>query len=196
MAKGPKGFSDTEKDDLRDKLCAECERSWALHGYKKTSIGELATKIGISTGAFYLLFSAKEDLFCETLERVQIRLKTVLRDFVTNEGGKKGFIKATKWQFEEYARLPFLYDCGTSDFLSFLNKLPKDRIEKLEFDSVSFFYEIIELANLTLKETKEKTYASISTLLYTVSIKEEWMNYDQFETFDFLLNSVVDRLFE
>ncbi len=195
MAKGPKGFTDAEKDDLRTKLCVECERSWALHGYKKTSVGELAAKIGISTGAFYLLYSAKEDLFCETLERVQTRLKTGLRDIISHEGGKVGFIKAMKWHFEEYDRFPFLYDFGTPDFLSFLNKLPKDRVEKLEFDSVSFFYETIELANLTLKVNKEKAHATISTLLYTVSIKE-WVNYDHFEVFDFLLNSVVDRLFE
>ncbi len=70
MTKGPKGFSDTEKDELRTKLCLECECSWALHGYKKTSIGELTANIGISTGAFYLLYFSKEDLFCETLERV------------------------------------------------------------------------------------------------------------------------------
>ncbi len=29
-----------------------------------------------------------------------------------------------KWHFEEYMRFPFLYDCGTPDFLSFINKLP------------------------------------------------------------------------
>lgn len=34
MAKGPKGFSDIEKDELKAKLCVECERSWAVHGYK------------------------------------------------------------------------------------------------------------------------------------------------------------------
>lgn len=196
MAKGPKGFTEIEKDDLRTRLCTECERSWALHGYKKTSVGELTAKIGISTGAFYLLFSAKEDLFCETLERVQTRLKTGLRDIISHEGGKEGFIRAMKWHFEEYARLPFLYDCGTPDFLSFINKLPKERIEKLEFDGVSFFYETIDLANLTLKVSKEKAYAAISTLLFTVSIKEEWISYDHLEIFDFLLNSVVDRLFE
>lgn len=195
MAKGPKGFTDTEKDDLRAKLCIECERSWALHGYKKTSVGELTAKIGISTGAFYMLYSSKEDLFCESLERVQIRLKTGLRDIISQDGGKAGFIKAMKWHFEEYDRFPFLYDCGTPDFLSFLNKLPKDRIEKLKFDSESFFYETIKLANLTLKVNKEKAHALIGTLLYTVTIKER-LDYDHFEIFDFLLNSVVDRLFE
>ena len=26
------------------------------------------------------------------------------------------------WHFEEYMRFPFLYDCDTPDFLSFINK--------------------------------------------------------------------------
>ncbi|TCZ72327.1 TetR/AcrR family transcriptional regulator [Paenibacillus albiflavus] len=195
MAKGPKGFSDTEKDELRIKLCLECEHSWALHGYKKTSIGELTAKIGISTGAFYLLYSSKEDLFCETLERVQDRLKNGLWEIVGGEKGKAGFIKAMVWHFQEYDKYPFLYNSATPDFLAFLNKLPKDRIEKLKFDSASFFYDTIGLADLTLKADKEKAYAVISTLLLTVTLKERF-TYDRFEIFEFLLNSVIDELFE
>lgn len=194
MAKGPKGFTEEEKEELKTKLCAECERSWALHGYKKTSIGELTAQIGISTGAFYLLYSAKEDLFCDTLGRLQGRLKTGLSKIIVDKGGKAGFAAATRWQFEEYNRFPFLYDFGTPDFMAFLNKLPKDRIEKMKFDGMAFFCESIELANLTLKVEKEKAYAVISTLLYTVTIKER-LNYNHFETFDFLLNSVLDELF-
>ena len=195
MAKGPKGFSDAEKDELRAKLCLACEQKWALYGYKKTSIGELTAKIGISTGAFYLLYSSKEDLFCDTLERVQDRLKTGLRDIVCHNGGKTGFIESMKWHFEEYERAPFLYDFGTPDFLSFLNKLPKDRVEKLKFDNVSFLSEVIELAGLKLKVDEEKAHALISTLLYMVTIKER-LDYDHFKIFEFLLDSVVERLFE
>lgn len=195
MAKGPKGFTDAEKEELRTKLCIECERSWVLHGYKKTSVSELAAKIGISTGAFYLLYSAKEDLFCDALERVQNRLSTTLREIICHDSSKIGFTKAMKWHYEEYDRFPILYDFGTPDFLAFLNKLPKDRVEKMKFDGVSSFYETIDLANLSLKVDKEKAYAVISTLLYTVSIKERLV-YDHYEIFDFLLNSVVERLFE
>ncbi|PIH05807.1 TetR/AcrR family transcriptional regulator [Clostridium combesii] len=195
MAKGPKGFSDAEKDELRAKLCVECERSWAVHGYKKTSVGELTRKIGISTGAFYLLYSSKEDLFCETLERVQDRLKSGLQDIVGNDRSKAGFIKSIKWLFREYNNSPFLYDFNNPDFLSFLNKLPKDSVEKLKFDNLSFFDNAIEHANLTLKIDKEKAYAVIGTLLYTVSMKDD-LSYNHLEIFDFLLDSVIDRLFE
>ena len=195
MAKGPKGFSDTEKDGLRTKLCIECERSWAFHGYKKTSIGELTAKIGISTGAFYLLYTSKEDLFCDTLERVQDRLKISIRGILSHTKGKEGFVQSVKWQFEEYNRSHFLYDVNSTDFLSFLNRLPKDRVEKLGFDSKAFFDELVKLANLELKVSKDKAHAITSALLYTVTIKER-LSYDHVEVFDFLLDSVVDRLFK
>lgn len=194
MAKGPKGFSDIEKIELKNKLCTECEKSWALHGYKKTSVGELTTKIGISIGSFYLLYSSKEDLFCETLERIQNRLKSEIRNIVSNDSGKKGFIESMKWQFKEYDSFPFLYDFGTPDFLSFLNKLPQNRIDSLKFNSVSFFHEVVSLANLKFKIEKEKTYALVNTLLYTVTLKER-LNYNHFEIFDFLLDNIVDNLF-
>ena len=195
MAKGPKGFSDSEKDELRNKLCQECEHSWALHGYKKTSVGDLTSKIGISTGAFYLLYSSKEELFCSTLERVQNRLAEGLSDLLTSNRGKAGFIEAVKWHFREYEKSPFLYDTSNPDFLAFLNKLPNEWVEKLKFDGVASFYEMIALAGLTPKVSKEKAYSVVNTLLFTVTLKNR-LTCDQFEVFEFLLNSVIDDLFD
>lgn len=194
MAKGPKGFSDVEKVELKKKLCEECEKSWSLHGYKKTSIGEVTAKIGISTGAFYLLYAAKEDLFVDTLANVQTRLKNNIYEIVEKEKGKKGFIQAMKWHFQEYDKAPFLYDLGSPDFLSFLNKLPQERIELLKFDSTDFFHKVIETTNLTLKVKEEKAYAIMSALLYTVTLKDKVM-YNHFEIFETLLDGAVDQLF-
>ena len=195
MTKGPKGFSGAEKDELKTKLCLECEHSWALHGYKKTSVRDLTANIGISTGAFYLLYSSKEELFCETLKQVQDRLINRIWEIVDEKSGKAGFVKAMIWLFQEYEKSPFLYNSDTPDFLAFLNRLHKDRIEKLKFDSVTFFYDIIERAHLILKVDKEKAYAVINTLLYTVTIKDGFTN-DHLEIFEILLNSIIDELFE
>ncbi|MCS4464127.1 TetR/AcrR family transcriptional regulator [Clostridium botulinum] len=49
----------------------------------------MTRKIGISTGAFYLLYSSKEDLFCETLERVQDRLKVGCRTSLVMIGARQ-----------------------------------------------------------------------------------------------------------
>ncbi|WMT39852.1 hypothetical protein RE628_21185 [Paenibacillus sp. D2_2] len=120
-------------------------------------------------------------------------MKNGLWEIVGGEKGKAGFIKAMVWHFQEYDKYPFLYNSATPDFLAFMNKLPTDRIEKLKFYSVSFFYDTIELADLTLKVDKEKAYAVISTLLLTVTLKER---YDRIKVFEFLLNSVIEELFE
>lgn len=195
MAKGPKGFSEEEKAELKNKLCVECERSWALHGYKKTGVGELTAKIGISTGAFYLLYSSKEELFCETLERVQNRLKNGLVKILKEEGGKSGFYKSMVWHFREYEQAPFLYDFGSPDYLAFLNKLPKEHVENSKYDSEAFFESMVELAGLKLKVDKKKANAVLSTLLFTVTLRER-LQYDHVEVFEFLLNSAMDDLFD
>lgn len=195
MARGPKGFSDEEKAVLRDRLCVECEKRWALFGYKKTSIGELTSAIGISTGAFYLLFSSKEDFFCETLVRVRARLKQNIMEIIHTDENKEGFVKALIWHFQEFERAPFLYDLGSPDFMAFLNKIPKERIDEMQFDSKAFFFEMLEASKLTCKIDQEKVYEVISTLLYTVELKKH-SPYDSRWIFEFLLNSVIDDLFE
>lgn len=195
LVRGPKGFSEEEKSVLRDKLCLECEKRWALYGYKKTSISELTAAVGISSGAFYLLFSSKEDFFCETLVRVRTRLKeTIMKIIHTNES-KEGFVEALNWHFQEFERAPFLYDLGSPDFLAFLNKIPKDRIDEMQFDSKVFFFEMVEASGLSFKIEQEKVYEVINTLLYTVELKKQ-ASYDSRWVFEFLISNVIDELFE
>ncbi|WP_314059734.1 TetR/AcrR family transcriptional regulator [uncultured Vagococcus sp.] len=194
MAKGPKGFSEDEKELLRSKLRLKCEESWALHGYKKTSISELTASIGISTGAFYLLYPSKEELFCETLARVQEQLTTTLRQVIKEVGGLEGFRQAMIWHFDEYDKRPFLYDFNSPDFLAFINKLPQVKIDLLKFDSVASFEEMIQLTGLTLAISQEKAFAALSSLLYTVTNKER-VSYDHREVFSFLLDGLLLQLF-
>lgn len=195
MAKGPKGFSSEEKDQLRAKLRRECEQSWAAHGYKKTSVSELTSKIGISTGAFYLLYSSKEDLFCETLQQIQQRLNEKIRDIIGSIGGKEGFTNAIIWHFQEYDRAPFLYDTSTPDFLAFLNRLPAEQVDALKYDSGASFNEMVDMAGIKPKVEPEKAQAVISALLYLVTLKGR-LAYDHFAVFSFLLDSAMDDLFE
>ncbi|WP_321387813.1 TetR/AcrR family transcriptional regulator [uncultured Enterococcus sp.] len=195
MARGPKGFSDEEKAVLRDRLCMECEKKWALLGYKKTNIGELTSAVGISTGAFYLLFPSKEDFFCETLIRVRNRLKETIMTIIHENKNKQGFVTALNWHFQEFERVPFLYDLGSPDFMAFLNKIPRERVDEMTFDSKTFFYEMVEASNLTFKFDSQKCYEVINTLLYTVELKKN-TPYDSRWVFEFLLNSVIDDLFD
>lgn len=195
MVRGPKGFTEKEKEALRTKLCLACENSWALHGYKKTSIGELTASIGISTGAFYLLFASKEELFCETLTRVQDYLMVTIRKITTEIDGIEGFRQGMIWHFDEYDKRPFLYDVSSPDFLAFMNKLPPAKIEALRMDSLAFFDEMVANASLNLTVSREKAFAITSSLLYTVTNKER-ITYDHRDVFLFLLDGALLNLVE
>lgn len=191
MAKGPKGFSDEEKAQLKLELMAECEQIWATRGYKKTAVSELTKKVGISTGAFYLLYPAKEDLFCDTLQNIQHRLKSKMEEIVLQQRGKEGFVNAIIWHFDELIRLPYLHETSTDDFISFASKLPLQKVEALKFDNKRFFYSFMESSGLKPKIEEEKIFAVINSLLSSVVIDSPLNR----EAFEFLLNTAVDNMF-
>ena len=195
MAKGPKGFTEDDKIELRQRLCAACEQSWATHGYKKTTVGELSKSIGIATGSFYLLFASKEELFYETLIRIQDRLRETWQSNLAHNPSKNGFQQNMMWLYGEYYQYPFLYDFTNPDFMSLLNRFTPEQKATLQTDSLSFFAYTVETAGLKLKIQKQKAFAVLGTLLYTVSFKKN-TEYNHFEVFEFLLESAIQNIFE
>ncbi len=195
MSRGPKGFSDEEKDLLRDKLCRCCEESWSVNGYKKTSVTELAKSIGIATGSFYLLFSSKEELFCKTLSRIQNRLKSNWDKVTRERPGIEGFRDGMIWLYKEYRSYPFLYDFNDPDYLALINRIPQETIKEFEFDSMVFLRQAEEISGLQLKIDCSKAYAILGTLLYTVSLHDRSSDND-LEIYEFLLDSTLCNIFE
>lgn len=195
MAKGPKGFSELEKEAIKEKLRLECERSWALHGYKKTNVGELCGKVGISIGTFYMCYNSKEALFVETIEALQNNLKNFMKEMISKEPTKQGFAKAIQQLYQEYSKNSFLYSVTSPDFLAFLNKLPQESVSKLQFDNENFFYECIESMGLRLLVSEEKAFSVISGIMSMLYVKDQ-MSYNHIEVFNFILDNIIDDLFE
>lgn len=190
-----KSFSESEKEVLKDKLCEECELSWSTQGYKKTSISHLTSRVGVSTGSFYILYRNKEELFIETLYRVQDRLKIVLNEILVENPNREGLVKALKWLYREYIDRSFLYDFTNPDFQSFLSKVNESEIAKLKTNSLEYSELIIENANLTYKIEKDLVFDTIQALLYTVSASDTIVK-EKIETFDLLLDAIIPHLFD
>ncbi|MFE4240192.1 TetR/AcrR family transcriptional regulator [Peribacillus butanolivorans] len=195
MAKGPKGFSELEKSVIKEKLRLECERSWAVYGYKKTNVGELCEKVGISVGTFYMCYNSKEALFVETVEALQNNLKAFMQEMISKEPTKQGFANAIKLLYQEYEKNSFLYSVNSPDFLAFLNKLPQESVSKLKFDNENFFHENIESVGLNLLVSEEQAFSVISALLSILNVKEQ-LSYNHVEVFNFMLDNIIDEIFE
>lgn len=190
-------LSDADKENIRKKLKGLCEECWISQGYKKTSIKSLCEKAGISVGTFYTLYPTKEDLFFETIEAIQRRLKEKILEINRDRQTKDGFAESMKVLFKEYDSKPFLYNVNTPDFQSFITKLPEETIKKVKFDSFDFFRQAVHAASLELKMEESKAYGILSALLSTINAKGTLsVTCDYFAVFEFMVDSLVADIFK
>lgn len=63
------GFSDEERERIREELVSTGRELFARYGLRKTTIGDLTDPVGIANGTFYQFFDSKVDLYLEILDR-------------------------------------------------------------------------------------------------------------------------------
>ncbi len=190
-----KSFTETEKENIREKLIAECEKSWAKFGYKKTNLDELCTKVGISKGAFYLFYRSKEELFCDVIDVIQKRLFLIFEETLAGTPTKYDFAKALKLLYLEYDKGNLIFDFDNPDFIAFINKVPKEWLDKHQLNSLNNIHAIIKKSNLTLKVEEKKALTVFDTLL-SINMRKEQLIYDHFEVFNFMLDNMIEEIFE
>ncbi len=190
-----KSFTETEKENIREKLIAECEKSWAKFGYKKTNLDELCTKVGISKGAFYLFYRSKEELFCDVIDVIQKRLLLIFEETLAGTPTKYDFAKALKLLYLEYDKGNLIFDFDNPDFIAFINKVPKEWLDKHQLNSLNNIHAIIKKSNVTLKVEEKKALTVFDTLL-SINMRKEQLIYDHFEVFNFMLDNMIEEIFE
>lgn len=190
-------LSEEDKKNIKQQLLTLCEQLWVSQGYKKTNIKELCSRTGIAIGTFYSLFSTKEALFFETAKAIQVRLTEQFLQTVLQGKNKSSLAKALKELFREFDSKPFLYNVNTPDFRAFAAKLSNDAMEELKFESITFFEEVCRATNLQPKTDTAKACGVLGALLSTVGTKQTLTAmYDYFEIFDFMVDHLIDELFE
>ena len=127
----PRGFTESEKEKIREKLIGACQKRWSRYGYKKTSVEELCRKAGISKGAFYLFFESKEALFCEALCRMQEEIRDGASRIIDERPDHFGVSEAVKFVYRAYDENNFLRDSDSADFAALMDKLPEAQRRRL-----------------------------------------------------------------
>src|SRR5690625_5250239 len=67
-------------NDKKRMLITSGMKLFATQGYHRTSIQEIATKAGISKGAFYLYFQSKEEFVVKALQFFYFEIKKKMAD--------------------------------------------------------------------------------------------------------------------
>jgi len=190
----PRSFNETERENIRQRLIAECKKSWSAHGYKKTNVGELCAKVGISTGAFYSFYDSKEALFCDVMDDFQESTLRMFDEMLSTPPNKEEIGHALKKLYLEYAENDILTKRHGADYNALLNKVPKEWLEQHRARSKTNVGYTLFRPDINLKMSKEKAHRIIDTLLMTVVNKEFYDNH--YEIFCMLLDCVIDEIYE
>lgn len=188
-------FSEIEKINIKERLITNCEESWSKFGYKKTNIDELCAKSGISKGAFYLFYNSKEELFCDVMIKAQERLINLTEKSLGDSPTKYELATTLKLVYREYIKIPFTTETNTPDFIAFINKLPKEKIIELEAHGNYDIRDIIRKANIKYKIEENKGLSALS-VLFTPSVAKENLPWNYLEVFDFILDTLIEEIFE
>lgn len=190
-----RSFTEREKENIKRSLRESCKQSWTQYGYKKTSVDDLCKQAGISKGAFYLFFESKEALFCEVLCSVQEHICNAALEVIEKHRGKYGVAKALKLIYREYDKNNFLYDSDSTDFTILMNKLSQEQAGKIQESNYMSQQLFISQPYLKFKVDADLAMSVIYSLIMNVKNKDI-LPYHHMETFDFMVDHLIERIYE
>ena len=191
----PRSFTEREKENIKRSLQEACKQSWTQYGYKKTSVDDLCKQVGISKGAFYIFFESKEALFCEVLCSVQEQIYNAASEVINKHKDKYGVAEALKLIYREYDKNNFLYDSDSTDFTILMNKLSEEQAEKIEESNHMSQQLFLSQPYLKFKVNSDLAMSVIYSLIMNIK-NRDILPYNHMETFDFMVDHLIDRLYE
>jgi len=190
-----RSFTEREKENIKKSLQEACKQSWTQYGYKKTSVDDLCKKAGISKGAFYLFFESKEALFCDLLCSVQKEIQDAAWKVMEECENKYGVAEALKLIYREYDKNNFLYNSNNTDFTILMNKLSEEQFKKIEESNNRNQQIFTSQPYLKLKVDTNKALSVLYSLIMNIKNKDI-LPYNHVETFDFMVDHLIDSLYE
>ena len=163
----PKGFSEHEKEIIRQRLLEQGYKQFSAHGLKKTSIEELAEAARISKGAFYLFYESKEALFMDVAELAEQRFREQIFAAVELPGPspRARLLVVLKTAFDLLKTIPILQFFSGSDFDLLFRRVPTEKLQEHMASDRLFFESLVarcQAAGILIRVAP----AEINRLLY------------------------------
>lgn len=190
-----RSFTEREKENIKRSLQDACKQSWTQYGYKKTSVDDLCKQVGISKGAFYLFFESKESLFCEVLCSVQEQICNGALEVIEKHKEKYGVAEALKLIYRGYDKNNFLCDSDSTDFTILMNKLSQEQAKKIQESNHLSQQLFFSQPYLKFKVDADLAMSVIYSLIMNIKNKDI-LPHNHMETFDFMVDHLIDSLYE
>jgi AcrR family transcriptional regulator len=165
----PKGFTEHEKELIRQRLLKEGYKQFSAYGLKKTNIEELAAAANISKGAFYLFYASKEALFMDVAEWAEQRYRQEILAAIDLPGPspRARLLAVFKQAFALLKTIPILRFFTGSDYDLLFRRVPAEKLQEHLASDRIFFTELVtrcQNAGIPIRARP----AEISSLLYPI----------------------------
>ena len=195
----PRGFSEQEKERIREGLLEQGRTFLATYGIRRTNVEDLTRSVGISKGAFYLFYGSKEELFYEVLSRWEEEYHAELLGAAVRPGA------APREQVEEFLRVafsvwkahPLFTRFDPAEYEHLLRRLPEDKVEaNLRKDEV-FVGRLLDLwrENGVELDCDPDLFLGLMRALFFVSLHEEDVGRDAYPAvIEFFVSSIAGQV--
>jgi AcrR family transcriptional regulator len=197
----PKGFTDNEREIIRNKLISAGRDLFAKHGIRKTNVEELTQAAGISKGAFYIFYKSKEELFMDIVEQFEREFRSqVFSDLnLRNRSPRLAFAELLMNAFSVWKENPLLKNFRVEDYEHLMRKLPPQTMEAHFQNDEIFIGELIEnlqAQGMTIQAKPDEISGLMKALFY-VSLHEDEIGKDEYpRTIETLIHLVSDYLID
>ncbi|MDA8233474.1 MAG: TetR/AcrR family transcriptional regulator [Clostridia bacterium] len=195
-----KGFTNKEKEIIRDKLIEKGKELFGIYGLKKTSIVDLTKAVGIAQGTFYLFFSSKEELYFEIFEIEETRIKDkIISEFfgcgeITVDILKKALRQGVR-MFETSPIIRQIY--MEDDYNIIFRKVPQERKEQHFQKDSDYILQLIKhwQEKGFIIEREPETIAALMRSLFAIPLHREVVGEEVYEdTMDLLTELIAQGL--
>jgi AcrR family transcriptional regulator len=171
----PKGFTESEKNLIGERLLEQGYRQFSAYGLKKTSVEELAAASGISKGAFYLFYESKEALFMDVIEQAEKRFRLELLEAIDLPGPspRARLLRVFQKAFDLLKTTPILKFFTGSDYDLLFRRVPAEKFQQHLASDEVFIGELLDRCRKSgipiraqVEEISGLLYALVLTVLH------------------------------
>ena len=128
----PKGFSEKEKQEIRQTLFEKGKTLFSMYGLKKTSVEDITKAVGIAQGSFYSFYGSKEELYFTIIEAEENLLREQLATGMDErpENPEDAIKTLLLRSFELIEKSPIIKRLyAENEMETLVRKLPKEMVE-------------------------------------------------------------------
>jgi AcrR family transcriptional regulator len=173
----PRGFSEQERLEIRQRLLERGRELLATYGVRKTNVEDLTKAVGISKGAFYLFFRSKEELFFEVLQEVEQRFREEIKSRLKQPGKqpRERFSEAILEVLLRVRAEPITRSLDQDELAYLMRRLPQKMLQEHVGSDERFAGEIIsalEAEGLEVREDR-RVFTGLLRALFYLSLHQE-----------------------